>query len=257
MGLADSRPRALDETSRLILTDLKVCAVNPYWPMAAHIPSSLGLVCKGPSWTSYITKNIFNVFLESGISDKEDDCDCYVDIDLSIYCIVSQNQQIKGRDPLDRLYSWDETNGVRFTRLSWILVLSLVTPTQPAAPGWGKVAGELEEALGVLVTAGGHEPRGAQVAKKANGPWAVPAPVWQQGHGSDPPCAGTAEGPPQILGAPLGPSRQGIEGLERVQRREQSWGRVWSPSSSRGSWERSSAWRKGGSGGTFWLYTTP
>ncbi|TRZ11375.1 hypothetical protein HGM15179_015732 [Zosterops borbonicus] len=85
----------------------------------------------------------------------------------------------------------------------------------------------MEKALGVLLTAAGHKPRGAQVAKKANGPWAVPAMVWQQEQGSDCPCAGTAEGPPPILGADLGPSQQGIEGLEHVQRREPSWGRGW------------------------------
>ncbi|TRZ11376.1 hypothetical protein HGM15179_015733 [Zosterops borbonicus] len=93
----------------------------------------------------------------------------------------------------------------------------------------GKVAGKLEKALGVLLTAAGHQPRGAQVAKKANGPWAVPAMMWQQEQGSDCPCAGTAEGPPPILEAALGPSQQGIEGLECVQRRERNWGRVWSP----------------------------
>ncbi|TRZ10191.1 hypothetical protein HGM15179_016919 [Zosterops borbonicus] len=104
-----------------------------------------------------------------------------------------------------------------------------VMPTPWSAPGWDTGAGELEKALGMLVTAAGHEPRGAQVAKKANGPWAVPALVRQQEQGSDCPCAGTAEGPPPVLGAARGPSQQEIEGLEHVQRREPSWGSVWSP----------------------------
>ncbi|TRZ12400.1 hypothetical protein HGM15179_014704 [Zosterops borbonicus] len=100
---------------------------------------------------------------------------------------------------LDRLDPWHEASGVRYNQgKCWVLPLGHNSPLQLQAGG--KVAGKLEKALGVLVTAAGHEPRGAQVAKKANGLWAVPAMMWQQEQGSDCPCAGTAEEPPPTLG---------------------------------------------------------
>lgn len=55
-----------------------------------------------------------------------------------------------------------------------------VTPTLDSAPGVGqsdwKPAWE-EKALEVLVTVAEHEPRCAQVAKKANSTWPLPAMV--------------------------------------------------------------------------------
>ncbi|XP_051629695.1 uncharacterized PE-PGRS family protein PE_PGRS54-like [Manacus candei] len=98
-----------------------------------------------------------------------------------------------------------------------------VTPSPWKAPGWGRGAGKLEKALGVLVAAVGREPSCAQGA----------GGQWPRGCGS--PSVGTGPGqglslcwelgrPPWNPGGSSGPSdRRDLEGLERVQGREGSW----------------------------------
>lgn len=49
--------------------------------------------------------------------------------------------------------------------------------TPGSAPCWARAAGKLGKALGVLVKAAEHEPRCAQVGKKAKGTWLVSAIV--------------------------------------------------------------------------------
>ncbi|XP_051629696.1 uncharacterized PE-PGRS family protein PE_PGRS54-like [Manacus candei] len=102
-------------------------------------------------------------------------------------------------------------------------VLPLGHPNPRKAPGWGRGAGKLEKALGVLVAAAGHEPSCAQGA----------GGQWPRGCGS--PSVGTGPGqglslcwelgrPPWNPGGSSGPSaRRDLEGLERVQGREGSW----------------------------------
>lgn len=86
--------------------------------------------------------------------------------------------------------------------------------------------------------AGGSGWTGAQVGKKDQGTLGCSALVWQQDQGSAHPLCWTCWGQ---FWAPH--NKKEVEGLECVQRREQSWG-------------RGSAWSKGGPGGTSWLCTT-
>lgn len=51
---------------------------------------------------------------------------------------------------------------------AWVLLLGYNNPWN--APGWERGAGKLGRVLGVLVTAAGQEPRGAQVGKRPMAP---------------------------------------------------------------------------------------
>lgn len=61
-----------------------------------------------------------------------------------------------------------------------VLPPALGSQQPPAAPGWGRSGWKAGTGSGGAVTAAGHEPRGAQLAKKADGPG-----LSQQEQGSD------------------------------------------------------------------------
>ncbi|TRZ20920.1 hypothetical protein HGM15179_006101 [Zosterops borbonicus] len=134
---------------------------------------------------------------------------------------------LKGRKDLekdlDRLDPWAKDNGVRVNKVKCqILHLGHNNPIgcSRLEPGKGPEG---------AVTVPGHKPRCAQVAKRPRTPGLCQPWGGSRSRAVPVPCAGTAGAPPGLGQLWDPPGKRDLEGLERVQGRERSWGRGCSP----------------------------